>query len=336
MSLYGVAKRLTGKIANTSLLNAQDAVTKALGQIYDNSDWWFQKAVSNWLCPGMVANSGTTTTTPYSPTIICDATATAVLAAWTGPPLITQLQYRDPNYLPYNIIGYDTTANAPFATLTLDRPWLEPTSGPGQTFLIYQAYFPSPVKDFRKFVVINDPTDGTQVDFWTYSQADLGWLDAERTDFADPAFCVPAGIDARPGSATFGYKMFELWPHQTSYVPYTFTYRSRGPIPQTQADWFNDAFVPDPISEDMVEWKARDVLCQDAEANRDRTAPKGSGANWILLSQMAQKEYERLRLMALDINLNLDGEAQTHTRLKLLNGGQPYATMNRGLNLGGY
>jgi hypothetical protein len=335
MSFYNVAKRLTGKIANTSLLNAQDAVLKALGEIYDQSDWSFQKAVSGWLCPGMVANVGTTTTTPYSDQVICDATATARLAAWTGMPLITQLQYRDPNYLPYDIIGYDTTTNAPFATLTLNRPWMEPTSGPGQPYFIYQVYFVAPVKDFRKFVAIEDPTDNGQLNFWTMTQADLAVLDAQRTNFSDSAYVVPAGMDLRTGSATYGWQRFELWPHQTNYVPYTFTYRSRGPIPENPSD-FLTLTTPYPITEDQVEWKAREILCEDAEANRDRMAPKGAGANWIVLSQMAAKQYERLRLQALDIDLNLDGESQTHTKMKPLMNGQPYATQGGGLNLGRY
>lgn len=335
MSLLDVAKRLQGKIADTSLLNAQDAVYKALGQIYDSHDWSFQKGVSGWLCPGMVANTGTTTTTPYSTQITCDATASAVLTAWTGPPLLTQLQYRDPNYLPYNIIGVDTT-NPNAVVLTLDRPWLEPTSGPGQPFFIYQIYFPAAVKDHRKFVAIEDPTDNCELDFWTMTQATLAVEDAQRTNFQNSAFVVPAGIDQRSGSATYGYQMFELWPHQTSYVPYTFTYRRKGPLPASTADWMSSTFVPYPITEDMIEQKARIVLCEDAEAKRDRTAPKGAGANWIILSQLAQKRYDQIANDILAIDLNLDGEAVTHTKLKRLFNGATYATMNGGLVLGSY
>jgi hypothetical protein len=342
MSLFTVAKRLQGKIAGTSLLNAQDAVTKALGEIYDTHDWSFQKGVAGWLCPGMVANNGSSTTTPYSNQIIFDATATAVLDAWTGPPLLTQLQYRNPNYLPYNIIGYlqgtdVNNPNAPFGTMTLDRVWTEPTSGPGQPFFIYQVYFPAPVADFRKFVAIQDPTDNCELDFWSLTQADLAVIDSQRTEFQDSWAVVPAGIDQRPGSATLGYQMFELWPHQTNYVPYTFTYRRRGPLPQFPVE-MQTMTTPYPITEDMMEQKARVVLCEDAEANRDRTAPKGSGANWPLLAQMAEKRYLKVFNDILAIDLNLDGEAQTRTRLKTASG--DYAAMNNGstnrLVLGSY
>jgi len=197
------------------------------------------------------------------------------------------------------------------------------------------VYFPAPVADFRKFVAIEDPTDGGELDFWSMTQADLAVMDPARSNFSDSAFVVPAGIDQRPGSATLGYQMFELWPHQTNYVPYTFTYRRRGQMPQSPSD-FLTMTTPYPITEKLVEEKARQILCQDAEAKRDRTAPKGSGANWPLLAQMAEKRYEQLRLEVLDIDLNLDGEQLTHTNLKQLNNGQPYATMQGGLNLGGY
>ena len=127
MSFYTLSKSLSGEVPGTPLSYAQTKVQDALGSIFDSSDWSFQTQYAGWLCPGQVANSGTFTTTPYSTAVIADATATAALAAYVAPPFLTTLQYRDPARAIYNIVGYDTTTNAPFATLTLDRPWMEPT-----------------------------------------------------------------------------------------------------------------------------------------------------------------------------------------------------------------
>lgn len=341
MSLYTVAKRLTGVVPETPLTLAQDSVSKGLGTIYDVTDWSFQKGTAGWLAPGIVFNTGTFTTTPYSNQVIGDAAVTAMLLAYTGQPLITQLQYRNLAYSVYNIIGYDNgqtvgQGNYPYATLTLDRPWGEPTSGPGQPYIIYQVYFPAPVQDFRKFVGIQDTTNVQYIDFWSMTQARLAEIDPQRSNFSIPQFAVPAGVDQRPGSATLGYQMFELWPHQGNYVPYTFEYRRRGPLPQSPSDFLSMS-PPYPISEELVEWRAREVLCQFKEAQKDRLAPRGSGANWTLLSQMAQKEYATLLGQAIAIDLNLDGESFTQTRRRARwANGRAYASMSGGLNLGGY
>jgi hypothetical protein len=331
-----VAKNLTGIIANTSLSRAQTVVSRALSTIFDECDWSWSKGFAGWLAPGVVFQNGSFTTTPYSNQIIADATATALLTAYTGQPLITQLQYRNPGYAIYSIVGYDyNTINTGFVTLTLDRPWMEPTSGPGQPYMIYQVYFPSPVQDFRKFVAIQDMTNDQDIDFWSKTQAMLAIDDSQRQNFSNPEYCVPAGVDLRPGSATYGWPWFELWPHQGSYVPYTLTFRRKGQLPQTTQDYLTMT-TPYPITEEMVEWRAREILCQDAEASKDKNSARGSGANWLMLAQMAQKEYRTLFEQVLSIDLNLDGEAFAQTDRHRYDGGSPFATMSGGINLGGY
>jgi len=338
MSLYTIAKNLTGIIPSTPMALALSSVSRALGKIYDQTDWSFQKSQASWLCPGkLFDNNGSFTVTPYSNQVVADATATAALVAYDTAgnlPLLTQLQYRDPDYSLYNIVGFDATTNAPYATLTLDRVWGEPTSGSGQPYMIYQAYFVAPVQDFRKFIEIRDVTNDTFLDFWSMTQAELAQRDPQRSDFSDPRFAVPAGIDQRAGSATLGWQMFELWPHQLSYVPYNFTYRSRGPLPSTQSD-YQTMTIPYPLTEEMVEWRAREVLCQFKEAQKDRATPKGAGANWIVLAQMAKAEYTDLYDKALSIDLNLDGEQINYTDRRRLTKGS-YATMHGNLNLGSY
>lgn len=336
MSLFSIAKKLTGIYANTPMQFALSTVYDALVELYDETDWSFQKKFSGWLCPGNLFNNvGTFTVTPFSNQVVADATATAALRAYSGLPLLTQLQYRDPSYSIYSIVAYDyNTINPGFVTLTLDRPWMEPTSGPGQPYMIYQVYFVAPVQDFRKFIEVRDVTNDGSLDFWSMTQAELANRDPQRSDFSIPSYVVPAGVDQRAGSATLGWQMFELWPHQLSYVPYGFSYRRRGPLPQVPAD-YKTMSVPYPFTEDMVQWKAGELLCQYKEAQKDRATPRGQGANWILLSQMAEKQYLKRYSEVLSVDVNLDGESLTYTDRRRLTQAA-FATMNGAVNLGSY
>jgi hypothetical protein len=331
MSFYSLAKRLTGEVPDTPLSLAQIRTNDALGKIYDSSDWSFQTQYAGWLAPGLLANSGTFTVTPYTNTVIADATATAALALITGFPLITTLQYRDPARAIYNIVAYDTTTNAPYATLTLDRLWMEPTSGPGQPYMIYQAYFVAPVEDFRKFIEVRDTTNNSWLDFWSYSQADLARLDAQRTQFADPGYVVPVGVDMRPGSSTLGWQIFELWPQQLARVPYSFSYKRRGPSLAAPTDT-----VPYPLTEELVEWKAKEVLYLFKAAMAEEKS-KGGGQGWMMLAGMAKKEYDERFEFILPVDINLRND-----NLVRVDGyddrwaGVAYSNNLGSLNLGGY
>lgn len=334
--LYDVSFNLSRLVPETPLTRAQTAVGRALEAIYDQADWSWQKGFSGWLAPGILFDTGSFTTTPYSNQVIADAGATADLIAYTGQPLITQLQFRNPAYAIYDIVGYDyNTINPGFVTLTLDRPWMEPTSGPGQPFSIYQVYFVTPVQDFRKFISIQDFTNDQPIDFWSKTQADLANDDPQRQDFSIPLYAVPAGIDQRAGSATYGWPRYELWPHQGNYCPYTLNYRRRGQLPQSQSDWQTMTPQP-PITDNMVEFKAKEILLMDKSADMEVKVP-GSGHGMVVLAAAAQKTYYEIFGQVLSIDLNLDGENLTHIHQPgKWQAGQPYATMGKGLNLGGY
>lgn len=414
MSYFTIAKRLTGEVPGVSLTLAQSKLVDALGKIYDQTDWSFQRSIvyGGWLVPGNVANTGTYTVTPYSNIVIADAFATRVLNNLIAPPLLTQLQFRNPAYSIYNICGVGGAGTIAYATivtpgsgqtpgtytvnvidqgggvgvgataqitvtalgtvtsppiiltsgegysnpaivfseggvpasflvqqniaLTLDRVWTEPTSGPGQPYMIYQCYFVAPAQNFRKFIEVRDTTNSAPIDFGSMTQAELASRDPQRTEFADPSFVVPAGVDNRPGTSTPGWKMFELWPQQLSYIPYSFSYRIRGSIPQTQADFMNTT-VPDPLTEEMLEWRALEVLYQWKESQEKENRARGAGANWLLLAQMAKKEYDEIYLNVLQIDLNLNGEMLTRIpgRGKPLSN-RPYSNQIGGLNIGGY
>ena len=337
MSLYSIAYALTRLVPDTPLSRSQTGVYRALEAIYNQVDWSFQKGFAGWLAPGMVFNGiGTFTTAPYSNQVIADATATAALIAYTGQPLLTQLQYRNPAFAIYDIVGYDyNNIHAGFVTLTLDRPWMEPGSGSGQPYFIYQHYFVSPVQDFRKWIAIQDFTNNQPLDFWSLSRADLANLDPQRQDQSLPTNVVPAGFDQRPGSATYGWQRFELYPWQGNLCPYTLTYRRLGQLPQSQSDWMT-MFPSAPITENMVEFKAKEILLLDKAAEMEGKVP-GSGKGMTLLSALAQKKYDEYFGQAFSVDLNLDGENQTRVNQPgKWQGGDSYATLGGKLNLGGY
>src|SRR5580698_2206976 len=196
MSFITMAKTLAdGEIPGVALRLAKNKINAALGKVYDETDWSFQTRNDGaWLCPGLVASTGTVTATPGSNKVIGDAVASAAWAAVTSP-LLTVLQFRNPAYSLYNIVTYDTTTNPPFGTLTLDRPWMEPVTGPGQPYWMYQAYFPVPVQDFRKFLAILDTTNNARVNFWDYGPEDLATEDPQRLIFGPvvPTYAVPYG-----------------------------------------------------------------------------------------------------------------------------------------------
>lgn len=348
MSLYDVAKGLTGRISNTPLALAQETVKEALGKIYDDRDWSFQRELTygNWLCPGIVANVGRFFVTPYSNQVVADATATLAIQAYTGAPFITQLQFRNPAYSIYNVIAYDdglqagspgnpASPNPGFVTLTLDRPWLEPLVG-YITYMLYQCYFPAPGKDFRKFIEMRDTRRAASIDFWTMTQAELAVRDPQRTNFSDSCFAVAAGIDQRPGSATLGYQMYELWPQQLAYTPYSFSFNRRGPMPESYNDWLSFE-PPYPLTNELIRWRAEEVLYQYREAQKDQSAARGSGSNWILLAQMAQKEYLEIldKILAIDVNINNEMFTRIRGRGRWPSN-RPYANQLGGLNIGGY
>lgn len=307
MSFITMAKGLAqGEIPGVSLELVKAKINDALGKIYDETVWSFQLGNSGgFLIPGLVASLGTVTTTPGSATVIADAVATAAWALVNPKTALTTLQFRNPSYALYDVIAYNPAGSPPFATLTLDRPWAEPAKGPGQNYYIYQAYFPVPVSDFRSFVEIRDTTDGDYVSFTGLSQDDLSVQDPQRVIFgpALPTYAVPFGIDQRPGSPTLGFLRYEIWPHILSVWPLSFTYKRRGALLVAPGDT-----VPYPLTEELVTFRAKEVLYQYKEAQKGEQVQRGSGADWRFLSEMARKEYVEClkKIRAIDANLHRD------------------------------
>jgi hypothetical protein len=302
---------------------AQTKLNEALGQIYDDEEqqmWSFQLKEDGWLTPGLMfasgwpggwrrespswmVSDGMIHVRPYSNEVHGDERAAK---AWRdkpfGRPFLTELQIRSPFFSLYDIIHFDGDD-----TLILDRPWMEPEPWgpfwrPGehwhdrpQPYMIYQAYFPTPVADFKRFFEIRDTMNAGQIDYWSYSQRDLTRIDPQRTIFDMPAFAVFFDWDERGKgtefeSATIDHPRYELWPNPLSTMPYTFSYLRRGPMLVYPHDT-----IPAPLTEDMLKWRTREAMYLYKESQRGETLQRGSGADWKFLAQSAAAEYKAAR-----------------------------------------
>lgn len=351
MTLNTMSKRLTLEVPNLSDIYARVLLNEALGVIEDEQRWSFQVQESNWITPGLlfpsnnaaIANSaGTVTVKTGSTVVIGDATASAAWAAYAASnpfAALTVCQFRSPFYSLYSIVDYNTTSNPPFGTLTLDRSWGEP-GGVGQAYMIYQAYFPAPVADFQRFIDVRDTTNNYPLDYWSKTQKDLAFEDPQRTIFTDPAYVVPYETDKRvnpntlpspTNSPTFGYMLYELFPHPLSILPYSFHYLRRGPSLQNPNDT-----VPYPLTEEVVIEQARVQAYLWKEAQKGENVERGSGADFKFLAQAAEKVYQR---KIKPIKIIDSGLLELYTNKFRAEVGSPasdegYGTTNRGLNIG--
>ena len=315
---------------------AKTLLNEALGLIYDSQMWSWQLQTAGWLTPGLLfptgpgTSAGTITVTPYQPTIIGDAVSSA---AWLGYitggnlPLFTQLQIRSPYYSLYNIISVNL-ANPTAIALTLDRPWMEP-GGSAMSYMIYQAYFPVPVTDFKRFLSARDTTNNYGMDYWSKSQKDLAVEDPERTIFDDPDYFVPFQQDQRPNSATYGNMLYELWPHPLSVLPYTYQYLRRGPFLSKPTDT-----VPYPLTEEPVLWRAKECAYAYKEAQKGEQMQRGMGADWRFLIGQAQDEFKIAIKPIKDRDRDMVELYFSKYRLDQWNEGEPFATTNGQLNVG--
>jgi hypothetical protein len=207
---------------------------------------------------------------------------------------ITEMQIRSPAYALYSVIAYQNP------TLTIDRPWTEP-EGIGLTYLLYQAYYPAPVPDVKRWFVVRDTSNAANLGIPpAVSQMDLAQGDPQRTIFGLPSRVVPYKTDTRPGSATPGYMLYELYPHPLQELPYAlFLVRQGAPLVNP-----GDT-VPYPLTEELVKTRARALAYEWKESQKGQETHRGSEANYQFLMEAAEVLYkERIQdIRKIDRNL---------------------------------
>jgi len=336
LSLNTMARRMSLEIPGIADAYAKTLLNEALAQIADSRMWSFGLSDGGWFTPGILFSSGvgglssagTVTFTPYSNQVIGDVTASAAWAAYATLPPLTQFQIRSPYSTPYSIVGYDVTSHAPFGTFTLDRVWMEP-GGVAQPYMVYQCYFPAPVADFKRFFDILDTTNNSPIDYWSLSQNDLAYMDAQRLIFDQPTYAVPFGRDQRPNTATPNYFLFELWPHPLSQLPYTLKYLRRGPQLVNPGD-----LVPEPLTEELVLWRAKENAYLWREAQKGEHVERGSGADYKFLAQAAAASYKACLKPAMDRDRDSVNLYFNRFRRDLYGSGDPFSNNSNQLNIG--
>jgi hypothetical protein len=290
-------------------------------------------AYATVLTPGSSQTPGTYTVPVLDPSIGAGGIVSITVNAngtVTLPPIVLTV---GSNYtMPYITFAHGGTA-ATFsvsliAVLTIDRPWMEPKQING-TYAAYQAYFAAP-PGFKRWFFVRDTTNNVQMFFSRYTQIDLAEIDAERTVFDEPTDIVPYGIDTRPGSATIGQMLFELWPGPiSSNLPYTFG---------CQCNWSPlqdpNSTVPYPLTEELVKFRTYQILSLWKESQKGDEMERGSGTNWQFLWKANQEEYKddlrQIRIM----DRHLMELYFTRARQTPPANQDGYATVNSQLNIG--
>lgn len=289
-------------------------------------------AYATVLTPGSGQTPGTYTVPVSDPTgtgatvsITVNSNGTVTL-----PPVVTAVGsgYTAP-YITFSEGGVSATFSPVLiAVLTIDRLWTDPQVIAGG-YMIYQAYYPLPA-NFRRFYGVRDTTNNNEMDTWSYTQLDLARIDAERTVFDQPLYVVPFQIDNRPGSATLGNWMVELWPHPLSTLPYTFICQCLWPPLQNPTDT-----LPYPLTEELVRQRAYEMCCLWKAGQVGDDMERGSGANWAFLVKAYHEEYKDLLRQIRIVDKQLTDLYFTRANTTPPPGYQDgYATLTGQVNLG--
>ena len=214
------------------------------------------------------------------------------------------------------------------ATITIDRPWMEPPQFNGP-YAIYQAYYPAP-PNFKRWFNIRDTTNDEAMNWWDYTQIDLSEEDPQREIFDQPEYVVPFQIDNRPGSPTLGQMLFELWPHPITQLPYTFACQANWPALTAPTDT-----LPYPLTEELVKERAYEMVSLWKESQKGDDMERGSGANWQFLVQAHHEEYKDLLRQIRIMDRHLMELYFTKAGMSVpFNAGEPFTNTNGTANVG--
>jgi len=282
MSLVTMAQEMTGRVPNLDIDLAITMVREAWKSVRKLRGWSFQLGQGGFAAPSKYG-AGTVSATYGSDQIVGDATASAGWATLSQfGSLITQRQFRIGGGTIYDIIALDGVS-----TLTLDRPLIDYEANPtGLPYIIYQPYYPTPQKEFIRWLAIRDMTNvrwlNVNADYDSRRATDMA--DPQRQIYTPPLVVLPLGIDTRGqgtanASSTLGYMRYELYPQPSSQIVYQDWYMWEGPGLVNDADE-----LPRPITELLVKSKALVDAYGNAEGNKDPANPRGAGADFRFLA----------------------------------------------------
>jgi hypothetical protein len=234
--------------------------------------------------------AGTVTVTYGGNQVIGDATATAAWAV-ASPGLVSPLsrrQFRVGQGTIYNILSYDLTSNPPFATLTLQSPFVDPlTTYPQQAnvgYQILQFYYFGPTLDFLWWESIRDPISGYTL-ATTMTREEVDDRDPQRFESGWPQAVIPYKVCDIAGDPKFGFPMYEIWPAPLNNYTYVATGFRQGLDFAAPGDTVNPR-----LGEDVVIARGKMLSYEWALANPDKV-PKG---DYRFLYDKAKTEHDDL------------------------------------------
>lgn len=232
---------------------------------------------------------GSVTLTSGSATVIADANATTAWANVPGATPLSQQQFRIGTGTFYNIVTYNPAGAPPFATLTLDYPFVDPLPEPGANvgvvYQIYQVYYNAPVADFLWWESITDPVSGYAMRN-TLTNEEVDRKDPQRFQSGWPIGPIPYRVN--PLSGTFnGYPMFEMWPAPLNNITYVGEYWRRGSLFVNDTDTVNPMLGEDVVLELAKYWAYEWAL---AQPQFDQSAKR----SWQFLMGGTQRMYAAL------------------------------------------
>jgi len=142
---------------------------------------------------------------------------------------------------------------------------------------------------------------------------------------------VPYQQDTRAGSATYGQMLYELWPHPIQQLPYTWSCQANWPPLANPSDT-----VPFPLTEELVKLRAYEMLYIWKESQKGDEMERGAGANWQFLVQAARAEYTNRIKQIAGMDRHLVDLYFTKMQRLPSAFGEPYATVEGQLNVGGW
>lgn len=299
MALLDMTSELTELVPGMSRVRSKKLINRAFKYVQDSSLWSFQLGIGGFSTPGVTTAGSISIPFLGSNQIIGDATATAAWQALGFYWAPTVQQIRAQGYSIYSIIAFDTTTNAPFGTLTLDRPFVDPLPfWNGVGYQMFQAYIACPV-GFKRWLTIADMFNCWALDIWTGRRTE-DLLDPTRLYTSDPCQALALGQDRRGAgtltpSSTLGQTLYELYPNPQSEISYQTYYVADAPPLVNNTDT-----LPDPITEEVVLQKALTWAYRDAEGRKDIMAAKGAGANFLALKKDSETDFlTRLKTLRL-------------------------------------
>lgn len=326
---------ITELVPAMSRVRAKRLINRAWKIVQDSCLWSFQLGQGGFSTPE-ITTGGTISATLGSNQLIGDATATT---AWSALPLYwapTLQQIRAQGFSIYSIIAFDLTTNAPFGTLTLDRPFVDPLPFfTGVGYQMFQAYIPAPPR-FKRWLTIADMFNCWALDTWT-SKRTVDLDDPARLYTSNPDTALAIGQDKRGAgtpnaSATLGQQLFELYPNPQTEISYQTYYVAEAPYLVNNTDT-----LPSPIDEEVVTQKALTWAYRDAEARRDIMAAKGTVGNYLGLKKESEQDFlarlKTLRLLDRDAvdSYMVDMKAATSGFRKMAYFNAPAGRANMGL-----